>query len=243
MSFRLFPAIDLRHGHVVRLTEGLDHATTRYSADPASMARRIQAEGAEALHVVDLDAAFRDGSQREIIASVVAAFDGPVQVGGGVRSAEDVQALLKAGVARVIIGSAAVDNPAWVREMVDAHGEAIVVGIDARDGIVRTHGWTESGGRTVDEVAGDMVAAGVREVVFTNIARDGRLEGPDLDASEAVARHGLRVVVSGGVGSLDHVRETWDRRSAGFSGLIIGKAFYEGALSLADAMEVCRAQA
>lgn len=239
MSFTIYPAIDLRHGKVVRLTEGVDETTTSYSSDPVAVAEQLWDDGAKALHIVDLDAAFRDGAQRDIISKVANAFGGTVQVGGGVRDDDQVEILLDVGVDRVIIGSAAIEAPDWVERMVAAHGEAIVVGLDARDGIVRTHGWTESGGEKVDDVAQRLIDAGVGEVIFTNIAHDGRLIGPDLDASAALAASGLRVVVSGGVGTVAHVRETYRRRSEGFSGLIIGKALYEGAFSIKQALEVC----
>ena len=244
--FTLYPAIDLRHGRVVRLTEGLDETTKAYHDDPLQAAASIRASGATHLHVVDLDAAFGESPQRTLIAGIVRSFPGgEVQVGGGVRGDADVEELVAAGVGRVIVGSAAVERPAWVASLVARLGpDALVVGLDARDGVVRTHGWKESGGRSLREVAHEMAACGVREVIYTNIANDGRLSGPDIQGSLALAREsGLSVVVSGGVGCLDDVRRVALHACDGLSGLIIGKALYEGRLTLAEAMEVSRAEA
>ncbi len=239
--FALYPAIDLRRGRVVRLTQGQDDATTIYDLDPVSVARSYVDAGAECLHLVDLDAAFGDGNNREVIRAVVRALGVPVQVGGGVRSDEAARELLDAGVARVIVGSRAAEDPAWVADLVKQFGEQIVAGIDARDGQVMLRGWVEGAGRSATDVARDMASAGIRTVIYTNIANDGMLSGPDFAGSAALARaSGLGVIVSGGVGSLDDVRQA----AAGdtpFDGLIIGKALFEGRFTMAQAMEASRA--
>lgn len=239
MNFRVFPAIDLRHGRAVRLQEGRPDAETAYSDDPVATARAFAEAGAQVLHVVDLDAAFGTGDNREIIARVAATLSIPIQVGGGVRSDADVAALLDAGVHRVIVGSAAVENPDWVGSLVERHGaDRIVVGIDARDGDVKTRGWLEGSSRSALEVARDMCARGATEAVYTNIANDGMLGGIDLEGTLALARDsGLRLIVSGGVGGAEDVRAA--ARSAGefLSGIIVGRALYEGRLSVPEALK------
>jgi phosphoribosylformimino-5-aminoimidazole carboxamide ribotide isomerase len=243
-DFTLWPAIDLRHGRVVRLSQGRDDARTEYGDNPAAVAASFVADGASAVHVVDLDAAFGDGNNRAAIAEIVRTV-GPavrVQVGGGVRDDAAVDELLGWGVARVVVGSAAVERPGWVAELVARHGaERIIIGLDARDGEVRLRGWVAGSGRHVSDVAREMADAGATETVFTNIANDGMLTGPDLAASLEVAQSGLRVVVSGGVGQLDDVAAAYARRNEGLAGIIVGRALYEGRFTVAQALGVCRA--
>lgn len=242
--FTLWPAIDLRFGQVVRLEQGRDASTTVYGTDPLATATSFVGQGATALHMVDLDAAFGDGSNLAIIAEVARQLGDQVriQAGGGIRNDEVAAALLEAGVHRVVVGSAAVENPAWVQKLVERWGaERIVVGLDARDREVRLRGWVGSSGRDVCELARELAGRGLRHTVFTNIARDGMLAGPDLELSAEVARCGLQVVVSGGVGSLDDVAQTFGRRREGFSGVIVGRALYEQRFGLGQALQVCRA--
>lgn len=243
--FDIFPAIDLRGGRVVRLEEGRDEAQKAYGEDPVEQARAFEAAGAQHLHVVDLDAAFGDGDHREVIAAIVEAVAIPVQVGGGLREDGIVDAMLDSGVSRVIIGSAAVERPEWVDELVGRCGaERIVAGIDARDGEVRTRGWVEGSGQRAEEVAARMAASGVRTLIYTNIARDGMLSGPDIEASARLAKAaGVEVIVSGGVGTLDHIRDTMRSAYRGLSGIIVGKALYEERFTLKEALEATRAQA
>lgn len=239
MRFQVFPAIDLRHGRAVRLEEGRPDAETAYSHDPVATARAFAAAGAEVLHVVDLDAAFGDGENRALIGAIATAVAIPVQVGGGVRSDADVDALFALGVARVIVGSAAVENPPWVGALVEQHGaERIVIGIDARDGEVRTRGWLEGSARSALEVARDMHARGATQAVYTDISRDGMLGGTDLEGTVALARDsGLQLIVSGGVASAEDVRAAAERAGEGLAGIIVGKALYEGRITLAQALE------
>lgn len=242
-KFTLWPAIDLRFGRVVRLAQGSDDARTEYGDNPAAVAAQFVADGARAIHVVDLDAAFGDGNNRAVIAEIcrTVGSDVRVQVGGGVRDDAAVDELIGWGVARVVVGSAAVERPGWVADLVARHGERIIVGLDARDGEVRLRGWVAGSGRLVEDVAREMAAAGVGETVFTNIANDGMLNGPDIAASLRVAACGLRVVVSGGVGNLDHIAEAATHTKSGIAGIIVGRALYEGCFSVAEALEVAGA--
>ena len=239
--FTLFPAIDLRFGRVVRLQEGRDDQKTEYGDDPVAMARSFEEAGAAAIHVVDLDAAFRDGDNRTHIANIARAVSIPVQVGGGLRDDDGVDRLVDLGVRRVIIGSAAVSDPDWVGTVVQRHGDRVVVGIDARDGEVRTHGWVEGSGQSVTVVGQRMRERGVQRVIYTDIGRDGMLVGPDIDGSVALARDtGLEVVISGGVGNVDHLRACAATGEPLVIGVIVGKAIYDGKVSVADALEACR---
>lgn len=245
LDFTLFPAIDLREGRVVRLEQGQDTARTQYGDDPVAFARSHVEAGATALHVVDLDAAFGDGDHAAVIAEIVAAVEVPVQVGGGLRDDDAVARVLDAGAARAIIGSAAVERPDWVGGLVSRFGgDRVVVGIDARDGVVKTRGWVEDGGVSAVQLAEDMAERGVRRTIVTNIARDGTGQGPDVDLCAEVARaSGLQVVVSGGVGALEHVREASRRRGEGLVGIVIGKALFDGRFDLSAAQEAADAEA
>ena len=239
--FCVFPAIDLRHGRVVRLEEGRDDRITEYGDDPVKVARSFVEAGAQAIHLVDLDAAFRDGDNRALIRKVVEGVSVPVQVGGGVREDHHVEELLALGVRRVIIGSAAVSNPEWVGGLAQKYGDKIVVGIDAKHGEVRTHGWVEGSGVSVIELGKKMHALGVQRIVYTDISRDGMLGGPDIDGSAKIAREtGLEVVVSGGVSGAEDIRAAASTGEPCVVGVIVGKAIYEGRVTPADAVEAGR---
>jgi phosphoribosylformimino-5-aminoimidazole carboxamide ribotide isomerase len=241
--FTIFPAIDLRHGKVVRLEEGRDDRKTEYGDDPVAQAQSFVDAGAQALHVVDLDAAFRDGSNKEIVRKIVEKVDIPVQIGGGIRTTEMVAELLETGVKRVIIGSAAVSNPDWVAEVTEKWDEQIVVGIDAKDGEVKTHGWVEGSGKRVEELASAMSKRGVKRVVYTDIANDGMLTGPDSEGSARLAKAAdIEVVISGGVGTIEHVKTAAQiaKDEERVVGIIIGKAIYDGRVSLKEALEVAQ---
>ncbi|MEM9561240.1 MAG: 1-(5-phosphoribosyl)-5-[(5-phosphoribosylamino)methylideneamino]imidazole-4-carboxamide isomerase [Actinomycetota bacterium] len=239
-GFRLFPAIDLRGGRCVRLYQGDYDRETTYGDDPVAQARSFVAEGAEVLHVVDLDAA-RSGEpvNREVIAAICAALPVPVQVGGGVRSVEAAEALFAAGVDRVVIGTAAVENPGLVTDLV-GRGRSVVVGLDARGDEVATHGWTTSTGRAVADLAGDFADIGVAALVVTEIGRDGTMEGPDVDGLRALLdATDIPVIASGGVGLVGHLRSLASVRSSGgdpLAGAIVGRALYEGKFSVAQAL-------
>ncbi len=241
---RLYPAIDLRGGNCVRLYQGDYGRETVYGTDPVAQALAFVEAGASWLHVVDLDAALSgQPTNRRVIAALCAAVPVPVQVGGGVRSVEAASALFDAGVARVVIGTAALEDPNLVRRVAAEH--QVAVGLDARGGEVATHGWTARTGRTVADVAADFVDAGVAALVVTEISVDGTLGGPDvLGLTALLASTDIPVIASGGVGQLDHLRtlasvEVDGRR---FEGVIVGKAIYEGAFGVAQALEVLDAR-
>lgn len=233
----LLPAIDLMSGQAVRLRQGRADAKTVYSDDPAAVARRWQDEGGDYLHVVDLDAAFT-GERSEVnaatIRAILGAIDIPCELGGGLRDRASIAAALELGVTRVVIGTRAAESMTFVADMVRAFGsERIVVGIDAKDGLVAVRGWTETSERRVIDLAREAEAAGAGAIIYTDIATDGMLAGPnfaELDAMLAALRCPL--VASGGVTTAEDVRSLAVRPA--LYGAIIGRALYEGTLRLAD---------
>ncbi|CAB4601602.1 unannotated protein [freshwater metagenome] len=234
----LYPAIDLFGGQVVRLRQGEYDDSTVYGNDPVAVAESFVEQGATWVHMVDLDAA-RSGEpvNRPIIAAVAQALQGraQLQVGGGVRGESDAIALASAGVHRVVMGSAAVANPSLVA-VVSRH-VAVAVGLDHRDGIAATHGWTESSGVSVEELLQQFPTASA--FVITDISRDGMLTGSDVEGlTRAVASTSIPIVASGGVGQLSHVKEL--AKIAGLDGVIVGKAIYENKFTVAEAMAVLR---
>jgi phosphoribosylformimino-5-aminoimidazole carboxamide ribotide isomerase len=233
----LFPSIDLRRGRVVRLHQGDFARETVYGDDPVAVARSYADAGATWIHVVDLDASRRDGSNRDAIVAVAGAVDVPVQAGGGVRDAS----LLEAGVARVVLGSAAVDDPDLVARMAAAHPGRVVVGLDHRDGEVRVRGWEEGSGRHLHDLVAELAVPGVAAFVVTDISRDATLAGPDLDGYAALlGATTVPVVSSGGVGTLADLEALAALEVAGrrLAGAIVGKALYEARFTLADALAV-----
>lgn len=238
----LLPAIDLRGGRCVRLREGRFDAETVYSDDPPAQARAWAAAGATRLHVVDLDGA-RTGAPAHVdtVRAIVDAISIPVQVGGGIRTAAIAAAYLDAGVDRVILGTVAVTRPQLVQELVTAHGGArIAAGIDARDGHVATHGWEDVSGTRAEDLARAMEAAGVETIIYTDIARDGMLSGANVEQTAALADAltTATVIASGGVTTLDDVERLCAEAHRGISGIIIGKALYDGVLDLRAALAV-----
>ena len=255
MSFTIYPAIDLRNGQVVRLRQGDPLAQTVFGDDPAAVARRWAEQGAEWLHVVNLDGALTSqpplpcagegeargdlqGVNLRRLAEIRAATDLPVQFGGGLRTADDVALVLGLGATRVVLGTVAVRQPEVVAQAVARFGaERIVVGIDARNGMVATHGWQETSALDALTVAQRMADLGVRRTVFTDIARDGMLSGVNVAATAALAREsGLKIIASGGVASLDDIRALAARAADGIEGVIVGQALYTGAVDLAEAV-------
>lgn len=234
----LFPAIDLLDGRCVQLYQGDYDRSRVYGDDPVAQAKAFAAEGAPWVHMVDLDAARTgDPSNRALIGAVTAAIDVPVQTGGGVRDDAAADALFTAGVRRVVVGTAALESPDWVRQLARRYPGGVAVGLDARGRDVAVRGWQEDSGRDLLDVARSFEDAGVAALVVTEIGRDGTLEGPALDQLSAVLEAtSLDVVASGGVGSLDHLRalaglDVGGRRLAG---AIVGTALYEGAFSVAE---------
>lgn len=232
----LYPAIDLLGGKVVRLRQGEYGDSTVYGDDPVAVALSFVEQGATWVHMVDLDAArSAEPVNRNIIAAVAAAVSGRanVQVGGGVRTLADAQALADAGVTRVVMGSAAVANPPLV-ESVTQH-VAVAVGLDHRDGVAATHGWTESSGKSVADLLPLFPTASA--FVITDISRDGMLTGPDVDGlSRAAQATTIPVIASGGVGTLAHLKDL--SAVHGLNGVIVGKAIYEGKFTVAEAVQV-----
>jgi phosphoribosylformimino-5-aminoimidazole carboxamide ribotide isomerase len=235
----LYPAIDLRGGRCVRLLQGDYERETVYGDDPVAVAKGFEAAGAPWVHVVDLDAA-RTGrpENREVVAAVAAAVAVPVQSGGGVRDEASAAALLDAGVRRVVVGTAALEQPDLVRRLAAAYPGRIAVGIDGRAGEAAVRGWTEGAGVSVLDAVAMFEDAGVAAVIVTDISRDGTLAGPDLDGLAAVRdRTTIDVVASGGVGSLDDLRAL--ARLGGLAGVIVGKALYEGLFTVEEAIAAC----
>jgi phosphoribosylformimino-5-aminoimidazole carboxamide ribotide isomerase len=242
-KFTIYPAIDLRQGKVVRLVQGDPERQTTYSQDPRSAARRWLDEGAAWLHVVNLDGAFdeRGASNWKALASIVElrkdeARTIKVQFGGGLRALDDIARALGLGVDRVILGTAAVENPKLARKAFERFGaEKIAIGIDARDGLVRTHGWQKISELAAIDLARNLRKDGCETIIFTNIQQDGTGEGVDLQMSTQLATiKGLEVIASGGVATIDDVRAV---RETGLPGLIVGRALYEGSLSLGEALQ------
>jgi phosphoribosylformimino-5-aminoimidazole carboxamide ribotide isomerase len=233
----ILPAIDLRGGKCVRLTQGDYARETVFGDDPVAMARRWVGDGARALHLVDLDGA-REGKpvNRDVIRRIVQAVDVPCQVGGGLRTEEDIKETLEAGVARVVLGTRALDDPAWVRQMAQIYPKRIVLGLDARDGKVATHGWLNTSEVTVLDVAREFANWPLYAIVYTDIARDGMLQGPNLDGLASLAEAvPLPVIASGGVTTLQNVRDLMKRK---LFGCIIGRALYEGKIDLSTVLEI-----
>ena len=236
----VFPAIDLKRGEVVRLAEGDMARATVYSDDPAAQARLFAEAGAAHLHVVDLDGSFAGSARnREAVESIVRTFPGQVQLGGGIRTHEDVEGWIEAGVARIVMGSAALKHPDLVKDMAREYPGRIVVAVDARDGMVATEGWAEVSDVPVVDLARRFEDAGVAALLFTDIGRDGLLKGVNIDATLALARAtDLPVIASGGVAGLDDIRLLAQHADEGIEGVITGRALYDGRLDLAAALRL-----
>lgn len=234
----VFPAIDLKGGDVVRLAEGdMDRATV-YGDNPAAQAMLFAEAGAQHLHVVDLDGSFAGRAEnREAVEAIVAAFPGYVQLGGGIRDAAAVEGWFKLGVARVVMGSAALKDPEFVKDMARQWEGGIVVAVDARDGMVATEGWAEVSDVPVVDLARRFEDAGVASLLFTDIGRDGMLKGCNVDATVELARSvDIPVIASGGVKGLDDIHLLSLHAQDGIEGVITGRALYEGKLDLATAI-------
>ncbi|TWH52100.1 1-(5-phosphoribosyl)-5-[(5-phosphoribosylamino)methylideneamino]imidazole-4-carboxamide isomerase [Sporomusa sp. KB1] len=239
----IFPAIDIRGGRCVRLTEGRFDKETVFADNPADMARKWAAAGAEYLHVVDLDGALAGKSVNlEVVSTIVETVNIPVQLGGGIRTLANIEQVLKAGVSRVILGSVAVRSPELVREACRHFGSQIVVGIDARDGQAAVDGWEVSGGVGAEELAKKMADAGVARIIYTDISRDGTLQGVNVAATASLAKAaGIPVIASGGVKSTDDITALQAANTeGGIEGVIVGKAIYTGAVDVAAAIRLAK---
>ena len=237
---RLYPAIDILDGSAVRLVKGDFEAKRTYASDPLSAAAAWAQEGAEALHVVDLDGA-RSGEpvNLEHLSRIAAELGLPVQYGGGLRSREAIERALAAGATRVILGTAALKDPQLLREALAAHGpERVLVSVDARGGRATSAGWTETDARSAAEVIGSLSAGGVQEIVYTDVDRDGMLEGPDLEGvRELAAPLSARMIYSGGIGRLEDLYGLAGLGLESLTGVIVGKALYEHRFTVAEAKE------
>jgi len=240
VSFELLPAVDVADGQAVRLVQGRAGSETTYGA-PLAAALAWQSDGAEWIHLVDLDAAFGRGSNAALLAEVVGTLDVKVEMSGGIRDDASLERALATGCARVNIGTAAMENPDWVREIIARHGEAIAVGLDVRGRTLAARGWTKEGG-DLYEALDRLDAEGCARYVITDVLKDGMLRGPNLDLYRDVcSRTDAPVVASGGVSSLDDLRALAGLTSIGVEGAIVGKALYAGAFTLEEALaEVSR---
>jgi phosphoribosylformimino-5-aminoimidazole carboxamide ribotide isomerase len=234
----LFPAIDIRGGRAVRLLQGDYERETAYDADPVDAARRWAGEGAQYLHVVDLDGA-RQGTPRNLAAieRIAGAVPCPIQVGGGLRDSRSVREVLDAGAERVVIGTAALRDPDFLTAMIEAHGDRIVVSVDVRDGKVALEGWTEAGEEDAVEAVVALGERGVRRFLCTAIEVDGTMEGPALEQLDEIAANtDARVIASGGVGELTHLKALAQKAPPNIEGAIVGRALYERKFSVAEAI-------
>ena len=237
----VIPAIDLRQGKSVRLTQGRKDSVTVYADDPVEIAETFARGGAQLLHVVDLDGAFSESNSlnRDVLGKIIRGTNIPVQFGGGLRSATDVEQVLNLGVNRVVIGTVAAESPETLAEMLRLFGsERIVVGIDAKEGRAVTHGWETSQSLDALTLSRRVAAAGVERIVYTDVGRDGMLTGVNIDQTCRIAEaSGLKVTASGGVSSLEDIKRLTAASYCGIDSVIVGKAFYEGDFTLADAIK------
>lgn len=240
--FELYPAIDIHEGRCVRLTQG-DYATAQiYDESPANAAKRWQAAGATQLHVVDLDGA-KAGKpiNTDAIAAICAAVSIPVQLGGGIRTHADVATVRAVGVRRTIIGTKAVSDQDFVRDLVAAHGDAIIVGVDARDGYVHTAGWLAGSHVAATDLVMQMAALGVARIIYTDISRDGTMTEPNYDATAALlSPNGPRIIASGGVSNTNQLLILAHR---GVHGAVVGRALYTGDITIQAALQALASEA
>ncbi len=235
----LYPAIDLRDGVAVRLVQGDFDRSTIFNEDPVAQARDFAREGATHLHVVDLDGALTGTPvHAPIVAQLAAAFPGVVELGGGLRDRAAVETAIATGVDRVVVGTAVLEDDAFVRWAAGRLGDRLVVSLDARDGMVATHAWTQVSDRAAVDVAAELARTGVRHLLYTDIGRDGTLDGPNLAALKEVAQAAppLTILASGGIASLDDLTALAEMRVPNIRGVIVGRALYEGRFGVAEAL-------
>jgi phosphoribosylformimino-5-aminoimidazole carboxamide ribotide isomerase len=234
----IIPAIDLKDGKCVRLEQGLMDKATVYSDDPATTAKHWESQGAELLHVVDLDGAFA-GSPKNLdaIKAIRKAVRMPIEVGGGIRDMATIDILVSIGIDRIILGTAAIENPAFVKQACEKFPGKIIIGIDAKDGMVAIKGWAEVTKVKAVDLAKQMQECGVIAVIYTDIKRDGMLSGPNIDATKTLAESlHIPVIASGGVSTMKDIQDLMTVRYSGVSGVITGKAIYSGSLNLKEAI-------
>ncbi|HEX8144177.1 MAG TPA: 1-(5-phosphoribosyl)-5-[(5-phosphoribosylamino)methylideneamino]imidazole-4-carboxamide isomerase [Pyrinomonadaceae bacterium] len=240
----IIPAIDLRQGRCVRLTQGRKEESKTYEGDPFEIAQSYEEAGAQMLHVVDLDSAFGEDRSinRQALGRIIGSVGVPVQFGGGLRSRADVEELISIGAHRVVIGTLAVESPEELERLVERFGSRICVGIDARDGQVMTRGWEKPGRISAVELARRVAGAGVERIVYTDVARDGTLGGVNIEQTCMIAQEsGLKVTASGGVSTLEDIRRLKNAGECGIDSVIVGKALCEGRFTLGEALREGRA--
>ncbi|WP_453993869.1 1-(5-phosphoribosyl)-5-[(5-phosphoribosylamino)methylideneamino]imidazole-4-carboxamide isomerase [Bacillus nitroreducens] len=238
-TFTIYPAIDMRGGKCVRLLQGDYDKETVYGDSPFDMAKTFADAGAEWIHMVDLDGA-KSGKRvnDQYVLEVAAKLDAKVQIGGGIRTEEDVAYYIDNGVDRVILGSAAISNPEFVKEMLKKYKDKIAIGIDAKDGYVATEGWLNTSSVKATDLGVELANAGAQTFIFTDIATDGMLSGPNIDAvATMAAATGKQVIASGGVSSIDDLKALSQLKEQGVSGAIVGKAIYTNQFTVQEALE------
>jgi phosphoribosylformimino-5-aminoimidazole carboxamide ribotide isomerase len=236
----IIPAIDIRAGNCVMLTQGKIEEETIYSKDPVFIAKLWQAKGAKRLHVIDLDGAFQGGPKNiEIIKKIRENVSIPIQAGGGIRNLKAVESLINMGINYVILGTIAIYNPDLLKEAVNKYGDKVIAALDARGDKVAIGGWKETTTVELNELAKKMKNAGIKEIIYTDINRDGMLKGLNLPGIKDVAKKSkLKIIASGGVSDIEDIRKVKEIESAGVSGVIIGKALYTEAIKLEDALKL-----
>lgn len=238
-SFIVYPAIDIRDGKCVRLQQGDYAQETVYNDSPVQVAKSWEEQGGQFIHLVDLDGAKAGHPVNDDIIGAIAKNAGvPVQVGGGLRSLADVEKLLGLGVSRVIIGTAAINDHAFTEAVLARYGDKVVIGIDARNGFVATHGWLNTSEVRAEELAKELAAKGAETFIYTDISRDGMMQGPNVDGILSMAAaSGKTVIASGGVTSQDDLLRLSVHSGSGVGGAIVGKALYTGNIKLAEALQ------
>ncbi|BAU26612.1 1-(5-phosphoribosyl)-5-[(5-phosphoribosylamino)methylideneamino] imidazole-4-carboxamide isomerase [Aneurinibacillus soli] len=238
MSFIIYPAIDIRGGKCVRLLQGDYNQETVYGDSPLDMAKQWATQGAQWVHLVDLDGA-KAGQpvNHEVVCEIARTLDVPVQIGGGLRRMEDVERYIESGVARVILGTAAIQDQPFAEQVLAKYGDKVAIGIDARDGYVATHGWLETSGVTAEALAKVLISKGAETFIYTDISRDGTLAGPSTESTVQLARAiGKTVIASGGVSVEQDLLELAQYAKDGVGGAIVGKALYTDRINLAQAL-------
>lgn len=244
MTLQVIPAIDLRAGRCVRLVQGQSDQETVYSYEPVEVAKGFEQAGATRLHIVDLDGAFTGRpANLDVVRSIAEAVTMSIEVGGGIRDLRTIEAVLSTGVDYVILGTVACEEPELVADACRLYPGQIIAGIDAQDGRVAVRGWVDRTDMEALELARMMFSSGVKEIIFTDIARDGMLTGPNLGALQGMTTTGAKIIASGGVATLGDIRTIAALSDTGVVGVIIGKALYSGRFSLEEAIEAaCSAQ-
>ncbi|MCZ8513912.1 1-(5-phosphoribosyl)-5-[(5-phosphoribosylamino)methylideneamino]imidazole-4-carboxamide isomerase [Paenibacillus filicis] len=239
-SFIVYPAIDIRGGKCVRLVQGDYNQETVYNESPLEVAKAWEAQGAKWIHLVDLDGAKAGYPVNDkLIGEIAQAVNVPVQVGGGIRTEQDVDHLLSLGVSRIILGTAAIENREFVNKVLAKHGEKVAIGIDARNGYVATRGWLETSEVKAEDLAKELAAQGAKTFIFTDISRDGMMGGPNVEAILNLAKvSGQTVIASGGVSQYSDLQKLAEHALSGVGGAIVGKALYTGSIKLEEALSL-----